>query len=250
MPILPVTFTTPGLPLATPLMDQIIADDRLFMWAQADSAHVTLAGAEIAAFNNVGAADRAFAAFSSVTRAGLVANRIAGKYAAAHFDGSTAPDDGASDVYTISSGALVADAPYAYAVVFRLDDTAGGTTLLSRFTDATNRAILAVSNADQTHVALQHGTSQIIGSLVSGWNWVVAGYDGANLQMICNGVVSTPVAAAGSTGAATLALGALNGAGSQAVDGDIADALVFSADIFADDFALVLRDYFQTVYGL
>jgi hypothetical protein len=250
MPILPITFTTPGLPLATPLMDQIIADDRLFMWAQADAAHVTLAGAEIAAFTNVGSADRTFAAFSSVTRAGLVANQIAGRYAVAHFNGSTAPDDGASDVYTISSGALVADDPYAYAAVFRLDDADGGTTLLSRFTNASTRSLLTVPATNITKIALQHGTSQILGSLVSGWNYVIAGYDGANLQMICNGVTSTPVTASGSTGAAILSLGALNGSGSQAVDGDIADAMVFSADIFADDFALIIRDYFQTVYGL
>jgi hypothetical protein len=220
------------------------------MWAQADPLRITLSGSEILTFNNVGSAVTTFTAVSATRRAGLENNTIAG-FPSANFNGATSPDNGSTDVYQLTGGSLIAESPYAYAVVFKLDETLGGTSIISRFTSSTVRSYIGTKVEEDT-IIFSHGTSALEGALIpNAWNYCAFGFDGTNLNGSVNGVTITPVVAAGITGSSPLCLGGLNLSGSQAMDGNISDALAFnSANIFTDGGVQAFNNYCQTVYGL
>lgn len=249
MPKLNVKFTNENLPVSTSLRDQIKAIPSLFTWAQADSAHVTLAGTEITRFNDVAGGEVYFEPVSTARRADLVTDAI-GQYSAGRFYGSTSFDDGAADCYLASGGVLTPNTPYSYAAIFKPADIADAANILSRYTDASNRAALYMTGGMEK-VRFVHGSALVDAPVqIGSWSYAIASFDGTNINLRVNGVAATSTAAAGATGGAGLVLNALTSAGLQAFDGDISDALVFSGDIIGSGEYEAIEDYARTVYGL
>jgi hypothetical protein len=149
--------------------------------------------------------------YSDNARAQYAADQIAG-YAAATFIGADTSEDGTKDYYT-TAATLPDGEPYTMVAVFKRNSSTTQDTLISKFTDASIRALLACQ-AGTAAVRLQHGTSVISGTITEGaWNYAIASFTGANLLMNVNGVDSTPVTAVGSMGATGVCVGALSAGG-------------------------------------
>lgn len=243
------TFGRTDLPVVTPLRDQIAAMPGLALWAQADPAHLTLDGNLITTWGDVAGGANTLHRVSLTSRAEFVGNQIAG-YPAARFRGSDDVADGQVDIY--STAATLPDAaPYTLATVFKRTTSTNPDTIIGKFTDASTRVLLNCQNGAE-NVRLQHGTSTITRAITAGsWNYVLAAFTGSTLLMNVNGVDVPPVAAAGSMGAASVIIGALSGAGSQAFDGWLSDLLIFNADVLSDNGKkTLLTSYFRAEYGL
>lgn len=243
------TFGNSALPVVTPLAEQIAAIPDLAIWAQADAAHLVLSGVNITTWNDRAGGVNTLHRYSDAARAEYSADQIGG-YPAAIFRGTDTVADGTPDYY--SAGALLpAEDPYTMVAVFKRSGATTQDTLISKFTDASNRALLACQSG-AANVRLQHGTSTISGPISDGaWNYVIAAFDGTTLLMNVNGVDITPVTAAGSMGAANVYVGGLNAAGTQALDGALSDVMIFNADVLSNaTYKAALIAYFSREYGL
>lgn len=246
---LQTTFGNAALPVVTPLADTLAAIPDLAIWAQADAAHLVLSGANITTWNDRAGGSNTLHRYSDAARAEYSTDQIGG-YAAAVFRGTDANVDGTNDYYT-TAATLPAGDPYTLVAVFKRTTNTTQDTLISKFTDASNRALLACQSGAAS-VRLQHGTSTISGPITEGaWNYVIAGFDGSNLLMNVNGTDITPVTAAGSMGAANVFVGGLNSAGTQALDGALSDVMIFNADVLSNaTYKAALIAYFDREYGL
>ncbi len=244
------TFGNAALPVVTPLADQIAAIPGLAIWAQADAAHLVLSGANITTWLDRAGGVNTLHRYVDASRAEYAGNQIAG-YPAAIFRGTDTNADGTTDFYT-TAVTLPTGAPYTMVAVFKRTANTTVDTLIAKFTDASNRAILQCEVA-AANVSLKHGTSTLSGPINNGaWNYVIAAFTGSTLLMNVNGVDVTPVTAVGSMGTGSVIVGALAGpAGAQALDGAISDVMIFNADVLSNaTYKAALIAYFDREYGL
>lgn len=244
------TFSNPNLPSSKTLAEQIGEIPSLAGWFQMDPNYVSLAGNSIVQiFDRAGGAG-VFSANGSYAE--MVADAV-GQYPAARFAGTTAADNSS---YGLSGVDVDTDADYTYVALFKASDNVDGDTIIGRFKTSSERSILNVITSSQPAVRLYHGTSGAIKHdiTIGEWCLAIAAYDASAgvLKLYADGVTYPVVAASGTSGnSANITLGAMNAGGGQGIDGQIADVLIFSSDLFKSSADLdLVKKYFLDVYGV
>ncbi|MBK3476902.1 hypothetical protein JJD66_12475 [Pseudomonas sp. MF6751] len=240
-------FNNDALTIGGSLADSLIGDSHLINWFQADARSVTLEGSNIIAL-----LDRKGTA-SAFTRAGagnspVLTDNIFGIYPGARL--SSAESDRAIFSGTMTDLAL----PFTWAGVATLRTNAATSNLLATFTSTSVRCILNAT-LNTSALKLQYGTASTaaLGITLGQPFAFAAGFDGVNIFLMVNGILST-VPAAGAPSLSDFALGGLPG-GSQFWDGDVSDIFISNVALNSagtDSVALLskIRSYIQSVYGL
>lgn len=242
--ILDTTFNNSSLPTATPFGERIKALDSLVAWFQADQSSVTLEAGKIASFSDIAGGSLSLAQATAEKRSSLESAAIAG-YSAAGFGGG-------DNSYVLGS-AFDYDSPHAFALVLKPTVQAATQAIVGHLVNTLDRAAVFVAAGSEQFSWARNATAITMPFVRDEYCLMIVSWDGTSLRGEVNSLAATPAAVASPaiTTPANLRLGSNAASGGLKMTGQVADLLVFDADILNDPEALdLVRNYAKYVYGV